>query len=212
MTFAKDHIYIQMNDHVRTHSNNVHLKDIACIVCTSEKLKELLEKMFLFSFETEKAKKKVISIMYVYQRIHEVTQDFAEVHTLGSKDCLVELCAERKENTIIKLIKVGTVSLITFFGAAFSIMTYDQDAGVPDVFETLYRLFEISESQTGILESAYAIGIGLGVIIFFHHFEKQEERTPTAMEIQMHQYEKDIVEAYVEGMKRQRKSLEVDDG
>ena len=89
-------------------------------------------------------------------------------------------------------------------------MTYDQDAGVPDVFATLYRLFQVPESRQGILEVSYSIGIGLGVIVFFHHFENQEERTPTAMEIQMHQYEKDVVEAYVEEAKRGGKSLEAD--
>ena len=101
------------------------------------------------------------------------------------------------------------MSLVTFFGAAFSIMTYNEDAGVPDVFKTLYEMITGSRSGNGVLEAAYSAGIGLGVIVFFHHFEKKGRRDPTAMEIQMDKYEKDVVDASVKSSDRRGKSLDV---
>ena len=210
MVSGKEHIYIQMNDHVRTPMKTVYLKDIACFVSASQKIRRQLEQMILFEFDKEK--KIVISILYIHQHIYKKLGANVEIHVLGTSSCVVEFYKEKDENPAVKVLKTVSVCLITFFGAAFSIMTYDQDAGVPDVFAALYRLFQVPDSRQGILEVSYSIGIGLGVIVFFHHFEKQEERTPTAMEIQMHQYEKDVVEAYVEEAKRGGKSLEADNG
>ena len=204
------HIYIQMEEHVQTKDLKVCLKDIASTICISDAIKKRLDRMELFEFETDKDKKKVISIMYVAEKILWIIKEPLEIHVIGATNCLVELYKRKPEKHFIRIFKTATVSLVTFFGASFSIMTYDQDAGVHDVFKTLYRLFQISENHQWILEVSYAVGIGIGVFVFFHHFEKQEEHTPTAMEIQMHQYEKDIVEAYVEETKRQGKTLEAE--
>ena len=88
-------------------------------------------------------------------------------------------------------------------------LTYNEDAGVPDVFKTLYEMILGEPSGNGVLEVTYSVGIALGVIIFFHHFEKKGRRDPTAMEIQMDKYEKDVVEAYVKSSDRRGKSLDV---
>ena len=204
----RHHMYIQMEEHVQTKESKVYLKDIASIICTSEEAKNKLAGMRLYEFKAGANKKKVISVMWITDKILRFTEEPLEIHVIGANTCLVELYKEKNEKMIMRIIKTVSVALVTFLGAAFSIMTYDQDAGVKDVFDTLYQLFRVSENHRGILEITYAIGIGVGVFVFFHHFEKQEERTPTAMEIQMHQYEKDIVEAYVESAKRQGEILE----
>ena len=189
----RHHMYIQMEEHVQTKESKVYLKDIASIICTSEEAKNKLSGMWLYEFKAGSDKKKVISVMWITDKILRFTEEPLEIHVIGANTCLVELYKEKNEKMIMRII-----------------MTYDQDAGVKDVFDTLYQLFRVSENHRGILEITYAIGIGVGVFVFFHHFEKQEERTPTAMEIQMHQYEKDIVEAYVESAKRQGEILETE--
>ncbi len=73
-------------------------------------------------------------------------------------------------------LQVIFVSLVTFFGAAFSIMTYNEDAGVPNVFETLYEMITGSRSGNGVLEAAYSVGIALGVIVFFITLRKKGRR------------------------------------
>ena len=50
-------------------------------------------------------------------------------------------------------------------------MTYNEDAGVDDVFATLYEMFMGPDSGNGVLEFTYSAGIALGILIFFNHFE-----------------------------------------
>ena len=64
---GKEHIYIQMNDHVRTPMKTVYLKDIASFVSASQKIRRQLEQMILFEFNKEK--KIVISILYIHQHL-----------------------------------------------------------------------------------------------------------------------------------------------
>ncbi|MEI3265912.1 MAG: hypothetical protein V8R85_01690 [Frisingicoccus sp.] len=116
----------------------------------------------------------------------------------------------KKPSQFLEVIQVGFVSLVTFFGAAFSIMTYNEDAGVDDVFATLYEMFMGPDSGNGILEFTYSVGIALGILVFFNHFEKKGRSNPTAMEIQMDKYEQDMVDAYVKSSDRRGKSLDVE--
>lgn len=134
-----------------------------------------------------------------------------QIHSIGSEDCLVDLISERKPSKLWSRIQVVLVSLVTFFGAAFSIMTYNEDAGVDDVFKTVYKIFFGLDSGNGVLEFTYSLGIGLGILVFFNHFEKKGRRNPTAMEIQMDKYEQDMVDAYVKSSDRRGKSLDVED-
>ena len=90
-------------------------------------------------------------------------------------------------------------------------MTYNEDAGVDDVFQTVYKIFLGFDSGNGVLEFTYSLGIGLGILVFFNHFEKKGRRNPTAMEIQMDKYEQDMVDAYVKSSDRRGKSLDVED-
>lgn len=211
MASLKEDLYIRLDEHVRTETNGVLLKDMASIYCSDPVMKSKAENILIFTFEKEDGRKEVISVLYVYKAIHDCLGTDILIHSIGAKDCLVELFKSKKKNYLREILKTIFVSLVTFCGAAFSIMTYDQDAGVADVFSTLYEMFRIPEPGNGVLELSYSIGIGLGVIVFFHHFEKKEQRTPTAMEIQMNKYEQDMVDSYVKAAERRGKSLEVDD-
>lgn len=223
MTSFNEHIYIQMDEHVRTKHTKVFLKDIAHVLCTSKEIQNKLEKICVFTFQNRKEKKQVISLLYVYELIETMLQNnnknhkenmpkwAAEIHSVGAGDCLVEYYKEKQEKALNKFLKVAGVSLVTFFGAAFSIMTYNQDAEVEEVFQTLYALLQIPVNRQWILELAYSIGIGLGVIVFFHHFDQKSTCTPTTMEIQMNQYEKNIVDAAVTKAERVGIALEANE-
>ena len=210
MTSLKQDVYICLDEHVQTYKKSVYLKEMAHIYCTDSKVKDEVENSLIFSFDDKYGKKEVLSILYVYRKINENIKDEVIFYSIGATDCLVELVKTHKKNQSIEYIKVLFVSFVLFFGSAFSIMTYDQDAGVADVFATMYAMFHLTDSKYKIIELGYSIGVGLGVIVFFHHFEKRSERTPTAMEIQMNKYEKDMVEAYVKASERQGESVEVD--
>lgn len=94
----------------------------------------------------------------------------------------------------ISWLKTAMVCAVTFFGGAFSIMTFNTDVDTSGLFSQLYRQFtgELSTGHT-ILEFAYCVGIGLGVVIFFNHFGHYKlTQDPTPMEVQMRVYEDDV--------------------
>ena len=211
MEHIKSDIYIKLDAHVRVAQREVRLKDMASIYCRDEELMRQVKNVTVFSFEEKDGEKEVISILYVYEAIYRSLGRDVQIHSTGSGDCLVDLISGKQSSKFWSHIQVVLVSLVTFFGAAFSIMTYNEDAGVDDVFNTMYEMFLGPDSGNGVLELTYSVGIALGILVFFNHFEKKGRRNPTAMEIQMDKYEEDMVDAYVKSSDRRGKSLDVED-
>lgn len=108
------------------------------------------------------------------------------------------------KNEILSWVKTIFVCLVTFFGTMFSIMTFNNDVNVPRLFKEIYTQFtgEISNGCT-VLEVTYSIGIGLGVVFFFNHFGHWKLTSdPTPMEVEMRNYEDDVVTTILEMEKR----------
>ena len=100
---------------------------------------------------------------------------------------------------------------MTFFGAAFSIMAFNNDVDVTKLFGQIHELVTGQEtSGFTILEISYSIGITLGILIFFNHFGKKRFTVdPTPMEIQMRLYENDIQTTLAEDAARKGEELDV---
>ena len=96
------------------------------------------------------------------------------------------------------------MALIAFFGAAFAIMTFNNDVDIPKLFAELYEQFTGRPSNGfTILEVTYSIGIGLGVLIFFNHFMgKKLTADPTPMEVEMRAYEDQVDTTVLEASRR----------
>ena len=204
----KSDLYIKLDEHVRTEKKDVPLSKVAGVYCQDEELKSQAEKVIVYSFQEGEKEKAVFSLIYIYKKIYECMGSNIQIHSVGASECLVDWIQEKRPSKLLGYVQVVLVGLVTFFGAAFTIMTYNADAGVPDVFRTLYEIFTGRSGGNGVLELTYSIGIGIGVIVFFHHFEKKGRKTPTAMEVQMNKYEKDVVDSYVKYEERRGTTFE----
>lgn len=91
-------------------------------------------------------------------------------------------------------IKTIFVSILVFLGAAFALMSFNEDVAVKDLFQKVYMIIEGSEHEGfGILELTYGLGIALGITVFYNHFGSKKGRgEPTPLEIKMKQYEDDV--------------------
>ena len=204
----KSDLYIKLDEHVRTEKKDVPLSKVAGVYCQDEELKSQAEKVIVYSFQEGEKEKAVFSLIYIYKKIYECMGSNIQIHSVGASECLVDWIQEKRPSKLLGYVQVVLVGLVTFFGAAFTIMTYNADAGVPDVFRTLYEMFTGRSGGNGVLELTYSIGIGIGVIVFFHHFKKKGRKTPTAMEVQMNKYEKDVVDSYVKYEERRGNTFE----
>ena len=94
----------------------------------------------------------------------------------------------------------------TFFGAAFSIMTFNTDVDVGTLFQKIY--FQVTgkiSSGFTILEISYSIGLAIGVLFFFNHFSHLKfSADPTPMQVQMRKYEDDVNTTILEDLNREK--------
>ena len=96
------------------------------------------------------------------------------------------------------------MGLATFFGAAFSIMTFNNDVDTGKLFSQIYtQVTGQTSNNFTILEIAYSIGIGLGILFFFNHFGRMKiTNDPTPMQVQMRLYEDDVNKTIIEDIDR----------
>lgn len=90
-------------------------------------------------------------------------------------------------------IKIILVVLIVFFGSAFSIMSFDEDVSVGDLFEKMYDISKADEDSK-VVEWGYTIGVTTGIIMFFNNFGRNNSDEPTPIELKMKENEEEVLE------------------
>ena len=73
-----------------------------------------------------------------------------DVINLGAEDFIVYYKRKQEESKIFHYGKIVFVILVAFFGASFSIMTYNTDVGIEELFYNVYemRLYERDVNDT----------------------------------------------------------------
>ena len=87
-------------------------------------------------------------------------------------------------------------------------MAFNNDIDVAKLFGQLYETFT-GKSSNGftILEITYSVGVGLGILIFFHHFSRKKGISdPTPLEVEMRTYEDEIDLTLIESGNRKEKT------
>ena len=109
------------------------------------------------------------------------------------------------------ILKTSQVVLISFMGAAFSIMAFNNDVGVTKMFSQIYELVTgIKSDGFTVLEFTYSIGIAIGILTFFNHFGKRRFSVdPTPIEVEMRLYENDLQTTLIENISRKEQELDV---
>lgn len=190
----------------------VLLSDVASITATDPEVKQKIGAIELYRFPKAQKEKKVFSVLKIIGLIGEYYPEIT-INPVGDPDFIVEYKPEkqRKYANLFDWGKTILVALAVFFGSAFTIVTFNKDASVEEIFPMIYRLTEGAErSGPGELEIAYSIGLPLGIILFFNHFlRKKIDSDPTPLQVQMRQYEKDVNSTIIENATREGKKENV---
>jgi stage V sporulation protein AA len=187
------------DDYIQNDRKQLYAADICDIYCVSKALQACACRAPVMELASDSNGREILSILdlieAIVKHIHTVYPDIQVVcESVGAQQVMIERKQQVKEKWWLTCLKTGFVSLTVFTGAAFTIMTYDQDVDVTGVFGHIYQLTlgEIP-AQPGILEAAYAIGIAVGIFIFFNPFTASRQRKePSPIEIEMEKYESDI--------------------
>lgn len=205
VNFMSDTLYIQTKENVEVHHPHVYLQDIAKLSCTNSKILNHLRVLPVANLEPDKTGRYVISVMDLINDI-QLKEPNLDITHIGEPNFIITYQTEGTVNIVIRWCKVIFVCLATFFGAGFSIMTFNNDVDIPTLFEQIYTQVT-GQPTTGntVLEISYSLGIGLGVLFFFNHFGRIKlTDDPTPMQVQMRLYEDDVNTTIIEDDSRKK--------
>lgn len=206
-------VYIKADRNIEVAKASVMLGDVLKIECTDPAMLARIRSIHLLTFhhpENKRQRRTVVSVLKVIQKIHEIYPD-TTVENIGEADFIVTYEEQDGKGGIVHAAKIAVVVLISFFGAAFSTMAFNNDVGVTKMFGQIYELLTGTKSNGfTILEFTYCIGIVIGILTFFNHFGKRRLSVdPTPMEVEMRLYENDIQTTLVETYSRKEQELDV---
>lgn len=186
-------LYMQIDANIQIKHPHIYLQDIARLSCSDSKILNRLRVMPVINLKPDAPGRYVMSVMDLVDKIQQKEPDLT-VTPLGETDFILTYEKPGSQNLIFRWLKIALVCLITFFGAAFSIMTFNADVDVEKLFQRIY--FQVTgQNSSGFtpLEIAYSAGLGLGILFFFNHFgHRKITADPTPMQVQMRKYEDDV--------------------
>lgn len=220
---SQETVYIKIAQITEVYKPDVFLKDIAEVHCSDRIAEAKVKAIKVASFsnmsnkrhpEGENSNKKetvqIGSVVDLLKKIEEAVPG-AQVDNLGETDYVIRYQPKAGGSPIVQWMKTACVAVISFCGAAFAIMTFNNDANVTDVFANIYYLTMGVESDgVTILEFSYSLGIAVGILVFFNHFAKWKLTVdPTPIEVEMRLYEENLNKALIQNHGRKEKEIDV---
>ena len=202
-----DTLYIQTDMNILIKHPHVYLQDIARLSCSNSKVLNRLRVLPVANLNPDTPGRYTRSVMDLVDLIQKKEPDL-DITPLGELSFILTYQPPGKPQMIFEILKVFFISLASFFGAAFSIMTFNTDADVGTLFKQIYQQVtgNVSNGFT-ILEISYSIGLAAGVLFFFNHFgRKKFSADPTPMQVQMRQYEDNVNTTLLEESSRKKTS------
>lgn len=200
-------LYIQTEKNVEVQSPEIYLQDVAKLTCSDSKVLNRNKVRKVFSIPNGTPGRYVISAVDLVHAIAKEEPNVDVTH-IGEANFVVTYEKAKHQQKWYSWLKTLLVCMLTFFGGAFSIMTFNTDVDTANLFSKIYTQFtgEIAAGPT-ILEFTYSLGIGIGVIFFFNHFGKGKlTQDPTPVEVQMRLYEDDVNETLIADKNRSKKT------
>lgn len=200
-------LYIQTEKNVEVQSPEIYLQDVAKLTCSDSKVLNRNKVRKVFSIPNGTPGRYVISAVDLVHAIAKEEPNVDVTH-IGEANFVVTYEKAKHQQKWYSWLKTLLVCMLTFFGGAFSIMTFNTDVDTANLFSKIYTQFtgEIAAGPT-ILEFTYSVGIGIGVIFFFNHFGKGKlTQDPTPVEVQMRLYEDDVNKTLIADKNRSKKT------
>ena len=180
-------IYLKIDQQRYVKKPKVDIGDVMTVYCSDKDMIEKIGHITLVEFTLGKYDRKVFDALD------------ADIECLGECDFVVEYKKPEKEGTV-HWIKVAVICFITMVGSGYGIIAYNNDVSTTDIFDRVYELLGASAYKaTNAMEIAYAVGLFIGIVIFYDHFAGQKlSKAPTPLEVEMDKYDKDISESVID--------------
>ena len=155
MAVNQDTLYVKGDRNVEVTKREVTLGDLVSMECSNRVILPHLKTMKVLKIPENGEKRYVISILKIIACIHEKYPGL-EVQNLGEMDLIVTYEMQKTPSKWVHVAKTILVVLITFFGAAFSMMAFNNDVDVDKLFGSIYYWMTGKQSSGfTILEVSY---------------------------------------------------------
>lgn len=203
-------LYIKAEQCYETKKTSVTIGDVAKMECSDPAIIYRLKTEKLFSMDEKKNRRRIVSVLYVIQKIHEIYPEL-EVENVGETDFVISY-HQSKQSAVLEKLKIAFVSLISFFGSMFAMMTFNEDVSTHESFAKVYEwVMGIPPSGVTVLEITYSIGVSVGIILFFNHIGKKYlTDDPSPVEVEMAGYEQQVNQSLIKQVSRRGEEQDVD--
>lgn len=204
-------LYVKIEQNIPVSKKSITFKDIATLYCTNKSIVQKLEKEIFYTLPNDAPQKNMFTIAKVYEGIHKLYPNLT-IENLGERDFIIDYeHPDKKEKSKgMEYLKTVLVSIVILFGAAFTIMTFNEDVNVSSVFDKVYELVMGSKKSGGsIIEICYAIGLPIGILVFYNHFRRKKIKDdPTPIQVEMHTYEEQVNKALIARASREGHTID----
>lgn len=213
MAGSSETVYIKADRNIEVTNPSVKLGDVVQMECSNPSVVPKLKTIKLLRFhhtDKKNQNRTAVSILKVIECIHKEYPNI-DVQNMGEQDFIVTYEEQQTAGGVVHILKAAVVVLISFTGAAFSIMAFNNDVDVSKMFQQIYELVTGTKSDGfTILELTYSIGIIIGILTFFNHFGKKRFTVdPTPIEVEMRLYENDLQTTLIENISRKGQEMDV---
>ena len=162
-------VYLNLQEITEVHEKDVFVKDVADIYCSDANIQNKCNATKIKTIREDKSRRYVESALDVIRELEKIDSSI-QVNNVGKVEYIIDYQPPRKPHALWQWAKTILVSLVSFCGAAFAIMTFNNDASVKQVFQEVYRLITGTEPEGfTIMELTYSIGLAFGILVFFNH-------------------------------------------
>lgn len=203
-------LYLNVSQITEVHEKDIYLKDVAKLYCDDQNIVNKCNAIKVKSIKLDRNKRYVETVLDIIKKISEVDSAI-QVNNVGEVDYIIDYQKPKPPRHAWEWCKTIAVCAVCFSGAAFAIMTFNNDVSVGDVFKEIYLVIMGTESSGfTILEMSYSVGLALGIIVFFNHFAAIKINTdPTPIEVEMRLYEDNISKTLIQNDGRKESGIDV---
>ena len=153
-------VYVKLDEITELTHKDILLKDVAQVYCRDQNIQNKCSVCRIMTVRSDEAHRYVMSALDVTKKL-EALDPGIEAEHMGA-DFIIACQPAAPPAYGRQWCKTACICLISFFGAAFAIMTFNNDVSVTSVFHEIYRLVMGYEAAGfTVLEASYCVGLSL---------------------------------------------------
>ncbi|MFD2702488.1 stage V sporulation protein AA [Paenibacillus shunpengii] len=184
-------IYVRLHSRIKMKLGvTLKIRHVAHVLTDPPGLEDKVLEAELMQTEKKDGSLLLVDVLQIIGRIQKIVPG-ATIETLGSSHTLVELIPHDRPPSKSLFVLVW---LLLFFGSALTIMNFHADVNMKEVHIRIVEMLTgYRDENPYLFQTAYSIGIGFGMAVFFNHlFKKKWNDEPTPLEVEMYLYQQNV--------------------